>query len=1491
MGRPGSGRARRSKGPKFVTQVELAHADESFPKGFLEFLCALPSDTTDTTNEPPRKRIRVVNFEPVVIARESFTLSRPIQHSISVANGGRAVSCANVGRYLKLNYVEEDQALNINSPLQSPYGAFKSYLALGQPGFTNTLLTILQVASRSRDAETNEGSLWVATSIAWERDGNTDHIHFSFELNWNTATHTLRNSSQRALSQKVLDTFFAPLARDHDNTTEKLLPQDFYEAAFMPSHSYSGLSSDAVTGLESTLFPFQRRAVQWLLMREGVKLSTDSQTKAPQLVPYCKSSTSDLPLSFRSSEDANGRLVYFSDLYHLVSRDITPFQQTEDDLKGGILAEEMGLGKTVEIISLILMHKRPSQPPTVLDPYTNQEVRPTGATLIVTPATLQKQWLSEFKKHAPGLRVMAYSGIKNYPSKKGESGDEDQPVTELANCDVVITTYSVLQAEIHFAESLPERSMRYERQYERLQSPLTQLSWWRVCLDEAQEIESGTSNAAKLARLIPRVNAWGVTGTPVKRHIQDLWGLLLFLRYEPFASSLSIWDGLISTHKELFKSLFNRISLRHTKGAVRDELSLPPQKRFVLTMPFTAVEEQHYQEQFKSLARGFGLDEHGAPLQEDWKPEDPYVVDLMKRALSRLRQIVLHPELGPELRSVNQKSRTLRTIEEVLDLMIEQSESLIKADQRAYLVSKLKRGQLLENSPRVKEALAIWEEVRDEIQPIVAGCREQLSIEIEKASQARVEEILEEDDGEKSHDYEDFFESKSDTARVGECRRKLRSALDIEHRAIFFIASAYYQIKSNKNMTKPDSEEFKRLEKLEVEGYELAKQIRKDILHEAHARASFFMERIRKRAESQAFVEIPEIKSSTLRGLESRSILEKLELLSASLDDQANLLDEWRESVIQLLLRPLVDEEGEAEITGDEYEDSTKIQDELMAYTLALRAVVGDRQGSISGLINERVRYETLYAIRQAKNGEGHAPEKTLILLEQREAAKPPLDDLSLRGIVIDLRALGTQLRQDADRGSDRARVELEIVQKQLKLIQRQITDQNKAATALERELDQFTSAMNSRVEFYRQLQGVSDTVAALELAVPPGREGQDVITSHWNAFLEEEQAVHRRSIAAQAKHRYLLHLKAAGQNSNEPRICVICQSDFTLGVLTVCGHQFCKECMTLWWKAHHNCPVCKRHLSLAMLHDITLKKQELRLHQEQSQVPGSADTRNKSKKSGIYSEFNDAKLEAIKDIVLDGPSFATKIDTLIKHILWLREEDPGAKSIIFSQFKGFLDVLAQAFNTYRIGFTSFDNKGNAVTRFKQEPGIECFLMDARAHASGLNLVNASHVFLCEPVLNTALELQAIARVDRIGQEHETTVWLYLVDGTIEESIHNLSVRRRMEHIGETNKGKSKETAHPDVSDLSLEAANSMELQQAALAKLMDKEKELGEVVDKNDLWECLFGHVAKGSPPTAASDDERRNNPAVMGFLAAEAAEERRRAQVESEGAAGPET
>ncbi|ETS80376.1 hypothetical protein PFICI_07905 [Pestalotiopsis fici W106-1] len=1470
----------RSKPTKATQTVVKSETDQPFPLEFLELISSSSDDLSEgshtSQDEPPQKRSRWEGQQAVTVAKSSLSLKRrrhaALQPSLATFQRHR------IERFIKFQAdIAPEGAENVLEALvlstmpTSRHGRYKIELETENIGVLSpNLIKILDIGNRSRDNPADDGAVYVSVDVTFDELDDGHHLDLDFSLKWNECNDIykgLRTPQQRRITDDIQKTFFAS-DTDVGSHIGVQSSQAFYEAACITDESYTDLNSFVIPGLTSSLYPFQRRALQWLLAREGVRWAPTGNNGLHGLTPTSPQHEHKLPISFHNIQDANGDLLYHSALYHVVTRDVRPWQDLEYIIKGGILAEEMGLGKTVEAISLILLHRRPLVPGIIRDAYTDQEVCPTGATLIVTPETLKKQWISEIKSHAPALRVMVYDGL----FKHQETVEELKK--QMIESDVVVTTYSSLRAEIHLTRPEPERSRRHERKRARATSPLVKLSWWRVCLDEAQQIESGVSAAAEVARLIPRVNAWGITGTPVKEKIQDLWGLLRFLRYEPFASYPATWDTLISRHRDYFTQLFNRLALRHTKHAVRSELVLPPQRRYVITMPFTAVEEQNYRSRFKREAESLGLYENGVPIvPADWDANKPSTIDQMRRALATLRQTVLHPQLGPErARALGGSiSKALKTIDEVLDAMIEQTDSVIKQWQRSYLLAKLRRGQLLENSPRVPEALAIWSEALLEIEALEIECRSQMMSELENAGiTTEDEQRVINDEG----DFEDGSDQQNILPRLGEARRRLRSALDLKHRAVFFIASAYFQIKSNEKMTDPNSDEFGRLEKLEADGYKNANLIRQEILQETNTKAALYMTELSKKAKKQSFVDIPEFKSSIRGGLETRRHVDQYEELIEVLNEQANMVDQLREHVIQLLLRPLVDREEE-EITGEEYEDSTKIQNDLMVYTTILRAAISDRQEALSGLVNERTKHELASYKRQATQGEGPSPETFLGLLKLRDESRPKDLQGSLRGLISDLRELATKLHGD---NSERSQTELRIVRDLQKLVQEDTVKQTKANANLEKELGFFTSAMNARVEYYRQLQALSDTVATWD------REDLEKDDIRMRDLLNEEARCQRKIQDEVAAQRYQVHLKDQGQTS-EKKICPVCTDPYTVGILTPCTHEFCEECIATWVAAHHRCPLCKKPVSMRDCHKIIAREPKLKLRQDQESAilndPHSPESQHQSRTQGIYTSFGEDKLKEINDIPLDGHVMPTKVTALIRHLLFLRKTDPGAKSIIFSQFGAFLDILRQALNRHHIGNLSFSTK-NGITRFKEDPAIECFLMDARAHASGLNLVNANHVFLCEPLLNTALELQAIARVDRIGQTHETNVWLYLVEGTVEESIYNLSTKRRLEHMATTRKGKETESSVPTISEDNLEVANSMELQQANLPKLMDKDTRLGEVVDQNDLWTCLFGHVTgdEDAEQNAMSSDARFETQAVRGFLAGRAAQERAETQ-----------
>lgn len=157
--------------------------------------------------------------------------------------------------------------------------------------------------------------------------------------------------------------------------------------------------------------------------------------------------------------------------------------------------------------------------------------------------------------------------------------------------------------------------------------------------------------------------------------------------------------------------------------------------------------------------------------------------------------------------------------------------------------------------------------------------------------------------------------------------------------------------------------------------------------------------------------------------------------------------------------------------------------------------------------------------------------------------------------------------------------------------------------------------------------------------------------------------------------------------------------------------------------------------------------------------------------------------------------SYGTKVEAVTRRILWIKSSDPKAKVLVFSSWNDVLDVLEHAFNaneiTYirmkggrksHVAISEFRAQNSSLKRTDRQQqetkSVQVLLLLIQHGANGLNLLEAQHVVLVEPLLNPAAEAQAVSRVHRIGQEKRTLVHRFIVKDTVEESIYKLNRSR-----------------------------------------------------------------------------------------------------------------
>lgn len=123
-----------------------------------------------------------------------------------------------------------------------------------------------------------------------------------------------------------------------------------------------------------------------------------------------------------------------------------------------------------------------------------------------------------------------------------------------------------------------------------------------------------------------------------------------------------------------------------------------------------------------------------------------------------------------------------------------------------------------------------------------------------------------------------------------------------------------------------------------------------------------------------------------------------------------------------------------------------------------------------------------------------------------------------------------------------------------------------------------------------------------------------------------------------------------------------------------------------------------------------------------------------------------------------------------------------GHKVLLFSQFTGMLDIVAETLDAHKITYCYLSgktrNRQELIEQFNSDPNISVFLISLKAGGVGLNLTAADTVIIFDPWWNPSAENQAADRAHRIGQTKTVTVYRLTTKGTIEERIEKLKSKK-----------------------------------------------------------------------------------------------------------------
>ena len=227
---------------------------------------------------------------------------------------------------------------------------------------------------------------------------------------------------------------------------------------------------------------------------------------------------------------------------------------------------------------------------------------------------------------------------------------------------------------------------------------------------------------------------------------------------------------------------------------------------------------------------------------------------------------------------------------------------------------------------------------------------------------------------------------------------------------------------------------------------------------------------------------------------------------------------------------------------------------------------------------------------------------------------------------------------------------------------------------------------------------------------------------------------------------------------------CPICSEESMIEqTVTGCWHSACKKCL-LGYISHQidkgdisRCFSCREVINSRDLFEVMKHEDEI-----DSQ---SGKTRISLRRIGMQS--------------------SAKVEALLFHLKALRKDLPGTKSVVFSQFTSFLNLIEPVLTRASIPFLRLDGsmaqkaRAAVLTKFAESKKGTVLLLSLRAGGVGLNLTMAKRVYMMDPWWSFAVEAQAIDRVHRMGQADEVKVCRFIVRESVEERMLKVQERKK----------------------------------------------------------------------------------------------------------------